>query len=157
MGPQGLMGAAGPMGPQGAIGASGAAGKDFAFQAVPDVTFDFNRSDIRAEDAERLAVLAEYLKANPALKVEIEGFADPRGSGAYNVALSRRRAEAVKAWLAAKGVEESRFLTGAYGKMTLVCTDETEACWQKDRRVEIKLVPTEGGFFSASPAMPATK
>jgi outer membrane protein OmpA-like peptidoglycan-associated protein len=144
------------MGPQGATGATGTpgvAGRDFVFMTVADVQFDINRAELRVEDAQRLAALGEYLKANPSYKIELEGYADPRGTEKANVALSHRRVEAVKAALVTAGVDPARFMTGAYGEMTRVCKDATETCFQKDRRVEVKVVPTEGAIGGAMPRL----
>ena len=132
-------------------------GADFAFTMVGDVLFDFDRADVRIDEAQRLAALAEYLNANPNFQVELEGYADPRGTEAYNVALSRRRVEAVKSALIAAGVDPSRFVTGAYGEMTLKCEEATETCWQQDRRVELKVVPTENAIGGAMPRLPNGK
>lgn len=156
-GPQGVAGLTGPMGPPGPagpMGATGPKGADFAFLTMNDVLFEFDRAELRADEAQRLAAVAEYLKANPTFRVELEGYADPRGAQKYNVALSQRRVEAVKSALIAAGVDAARIGTGAYGEMTLKCADATETCWQKDRRVEIKVVPTENGIAGASPWMP---
>lgn len=155
-GPQGIAGAPGPMGPAGpagAIGASGPRGSDFVWTAFGDVLFDFDRATLRQEEAARLAELAAMLKQNPDYKVELEGYADPRGTDAYNVALSRRRVEAVRQALIEAGVPETAIVTGAYGEMTLKCTDETEACWQTDRRVEVVVLPATPAFGSASPRL----
>lgn len=154
-GPQGIAGEPGPMGPAGPagpIGAMGPRGVDFAWAAFSDVLFDFDRATLREDEAAKLAQLAAVLKQNPGYRVELEGYADPRGTGAYNLALSRRRVEAVRMALIEAGVPEATILTGAYGELTLKCTDETEACWQSDRRVEVMVVPaTAATIGGASP------
>jgi outer membrane protein OmpA-like peptidoglycan-associated protein len=159
-GPQGVAGAPGPMGPQGApgvMGAQGPKGMDFAFVTMGDVLFDFDRAELRLDDAQRLGALGEYLKANPMFRIEIEGYADPRGTDAYNVALSRRRVEAVKSALVTAGVDPARFVTGAYGARAPKCDAATEECWALDRRVEVKVIPTESGIGGASPWMPTDR
>ena len=159
-GPQGIAGARGAMGPQGPAGSAGAFGQkgvDFVFMTVADVLFDFDRADIRIDEARRIMGLAAYLNANPNSLVELEGYADPRGSDGYNVALSHRRVDAVKSALIAAGVDPGRFVTGAYGEMTLKCNEATENCWQKNRRVEVKLVPTDNAIGGAMPWLPNGK
>ena len=155
-GPQGVAGVMGPTGPQGAqgvAGLTGASGKDFVFMTVADVQFDVNKSEMRGDDAKRIADLAEYLKANPDFRIELEGYADPRGPEKANLTLSRHRVATVKSALLTAGVDEGRFLTGAYGEMTRVCTEKNEGCWQKDRRVEVKVVPTNNAIGGAMPKL----
>lgn len=154
-GPEGIAGLPGPMGaagPAGPVGAMGPRGTDFTWTAFGDVLFDFDRATLREEEAAKLAELASVLKQNPDYRVELEGYADPRGTDAYNVALSRRRVEAVRMALIESGVPAAAIMTGAYGEMTLKCTDATEACWQSDRRVEIVVVPATPASAAASPS-----
>ena len=108
-------------------------------------------ADLSDEERAKIAELAAMLKQNPNYQVELEGYADPRGTDKYNVALSRRRVDAVRTALIEAGVPVAAIVTGAYGEMTLKCTEVNEACWQTDRRVEIKIVP--GTMAAASPAM----
>ena len=154
-GPQGIAGAQGPMGPAGPaglVGAIGPRGADFVWTAFADVLFDFDRAMLREDERAKLAQLAAVLKQNPGYRVELEGFADPRGTNAYNLALSRRRVEAVRMALIEAGVPEATIVTGAYGEMTLKCTEETDACWQSDRRVEVMVIPsTPATIGGASP------
>ena len=154
-GPQGIAGVPGPMGaagPAGPVGAMGPRGTDFAWMAFGDVLFDVDRATLREEEAAKLAQLAAVLKQNPDYRVELEGYADPRGKDAYNLALSRRRVDAVRMALIEAGVPESAILTGAYGELTLKCTEETETCWQSDRRVEVMIVPPTSAGVAASPS-----
>jgi len=125
--------------------------------AFSDVLFDFDRADLRADEARKVAELASLLKSNPGYKVELDAFTDPRGSDKYNVALSRRRVEAVRSALIAAGVDPVAIRVGAYGEMTLTCTQGTEECWQKNRRVEVMIIPAPGGTASASPRLGNSK
>lgn len=154
-GPQGIAGAQGPMGPAGPaglVGFTGPRGADFVWTAFADVLFDFDRAMLREDERAKLAQLAAVLKQNPGYRVELEGFADPRGTNTYNLALSRRRVEAVRMALIEAGVPEATIVTGAYGEMTLKCTEETDACWQSDRRVEVMVIPaTPATIGGASP------
>lgn len=154
-GPQGIAGAPGPMGPAGPVGPIGAIGPkgvDFTWTAFGDVMFDFDSATLRREEGTKLAELVSLLKRNPDLRVELEGYADPRGTDAYNIALSQRRVDAVRMALIEAGVPEAAIMTGAYGEMTLKCAEKTEACWQRDRRVEIMLVPATSVGAAASPS-----
>lgn len=144
-GPQGVAGLGGPAGPAGAPGTQGTAGTrgaDLAWRQFGDVQFDVDKAVLRPSDADRVSELAAYLKQNPTFRVELEGFADPRGSETYNMKLSTRRVNAVRDALIAAGVEKERILVGAYGELNPKCTQNAEECWQRDRRVEMIVLPT---------------
>lgn len=73
--------------------------------ALP-VHFDFDRAEIRPQDMAALDRFVEVVsKHYPGSVVTVEGFADPAGSAAYNKRLSKRRAEAVRAYLIDKGIQ----------------------------------------------------
>jgi len=159
-GPQGIAGAPGQMGPQGqagAVGAVGPKGADFVWTAFSDVLFDFNRAEIRESEASKIADLASVLKSRPGYKVELEAYTDPRGTDKYNLALSRRRVDAVRSALVAAGVPADAIEVGAYGQMTPKCAAKTEECWQLGRRVEVKVIPAAGAEASASPQLGQAK
>jgi outer membrane protein OmpA-like peptidoglycan-associated protein len=142
------MGPAGPAGPQGVAGlpgpagAAGVAGANLTWERFSDVQFDLAKANIRPSEADKLARLATYLKQNPAFKVELEGFADPRGSQTYNLKLSTQRVNAVRDALIAEGVSQDRILIGSYGKLNRKTAEMGEPAWQQDRRVEIIVLPT---------------
>src|SRR5213596_1947020 len=71
-GPSGSAGPEGIQGPPGSAGPMGAKGADFVWTAFSDVLFDFDRADIRADEARKVAELASVLKSNPGYKVELE-------------------------------------------------------------------------------------
>lgn len=144
-GPQGLAGLtgpSGPQGPQGTQGPAGARGADLVWRQFGDVRFEVGKADLRPSDADRVSELAAYLKQNPTFRVELEGFADPRGSETYNMKLSTRRVNAVRDALIAAGVQKERILVGAYGELNVKCIQNVEACYQQDRRVEMIVLPT---------------
>ena len=64
----------------------------------------------------------------------MEGHADSRGTAEYNLALGERRASAVKEYLTGLGVSPERVTTISKGKEQPVCSEENEACWQRNRR-----------------------
>ena len=75
----------------------------------------------------------EYLKRRSSVKVVVEGHADSRGTNEYNLALTSRRAAAVKSYLVSLGVAADRVSTVAKGEEQPFCKEETEACWQQNR------------------------
>jgi outer membrane protein OmpA-like peptidoglycan-associated protein len=88
-------------------------GLQFAFP----VHFAFNDANVRTEDAAALDRFANVVsKHYTGAKVTVEGFADPAGSKSYNVGLSQRRADAVKAYVASKGLDASLINAVGYGK-----------------------------------------
>jgi peptidoglycan-associated lipoprotein len=115
------------------------AGEEQQFQtAVRDIHFDFDRSELRAEDRTILEGDAAWLKAHPDVLVTLEGDADERGDIVYNVALSDQRAITTRDALVELGVSSNRilFATG-WGKLYPVCTQSDETCWSQNRRTHI--------------------
>ncbi len=82
---------------------------------------------------------ASYLAAHPAIKVIIGGYCDDRGSAEYNLALGENRANSARAALVSAGVSSNRLRVISYGKEKQFCTDETESCWQQNRRAQFSL------------------
>src|ERR1700730_15867308 len=105
------------------------------------VHFDFDKYNIRPQDAAVLDEAAEILKAHPNVTVNVNGYCDAIGSVRYNLKLSERRANAVVSYLADHGVAESRMTPHGYGKTNFVATNKTAEGRAQNRRVE--LVPNE--------------
>jgi peptidoglycan-associated lipoprotein len=113
-------------------------GADVLGREAQDVYFDYDKNDIRADGRDTLTKDADVIKrillADPTFTIVIEGHCDERGSEEYNLALGDRRALAVKEFLVQLGVPEDRLKTISFGKERPICTDETEGCYQKNRR-----------------------
>ncbi|HZS52799.1 MAG TPA: OmpA family protein [Bryobacteraceae bacterium] len=107
-------------------------------QQVQDIHFDYDKSDIRAEDQPTLQGDANALKQifsqDSNFIVTIEGHCDERGSAEYNLALGDRRASATKEALVSMGVPGDKLKTISYGKERPLCTDATEECYARNRR-----------------------
>ena len=99
-----------------------------------DVLFDYDSFSLRDDSRASAARNADYLKRWPSVRLTIEGHADARGTAEYNLALGERRANAVKAYVVSLGVGADRVTTISKGKEQPVCTEGTEACWQRNRR-----------------------
>src|SRR3546814_1321872 len=80
------------------------------------ICFDIDKYDVSAEDQTTLQSQAQWLMANPNVRVTVEGHADERGTRDYNLALGERRANAAKNYLVSLGVPESRISTTSYAK-----------------------------------------
>ena len=87
---------------------------------------------------------AETLKANPNVKVEVNGYCDAIGTPAYNLKLSQRRAEAVAVYLEDKGIPASQLIPQGFGKTHFVATNGTAEGRAENRRVEIKILVNKG-------------
>jgi peptidoglycan-associated lipoprotein len=101
---------------------------------VKDTFFDFDKASVRPDAEQTLAADAGFLKERASIKFTIEGHCDERGSEEYNLGLGDRRATATKDFLVNSGVSADRINTISYGKTRPVCADQTEKCWQKNRR-----------------------
>jgi peptidoglycan-associated lipoprotein len=112
-----------------------------ASSPLKEVYFDFDRYDLRADSREILKANSAWLKANPAAQIQIEGHCDERGTTEYNVALGSRRAESVKDYLVTLGTSADRLSTISYGEEVPVCREQTEECWQNNRRARFVVQP----------------
>ena len=105
---------------------------------MQDAYFDYDKSDIREDARAVLTRNADALKAIfndfPTSIIVVEGHCDERGSAEYNLGLGDRRGQSAKDFLVQLGVPAERLRTISYGKERPVCTEATEACWQKNRR-----------------------
>jgi OmpA-OmpF porin, OOP family len=107
-----------------------------------DVTFDFNKANIKPDGRAKLDDLANKVKSINLEVVIAIGHADEIGGHAYNDKLSVRRAEAVKAYLVSKGVEPNRVYTEGKGKRQPIASNKTKEGRAKNRRVEIEVIGT---------------
>ena len=112
-----------------------------AVDALKDIHFDFDKYDIRADDAKTLDADAAWLKTNSSHLVLIEGHCDERGTNEYNLALGERRAKSTMNYLVSQGVQASRVTIISYGEERPQCTEKTEGCWAKNRRAHFLVKP----------------
>ena len=101
---------------------------------LKEVFFEFDRADLSTNARATLKTNADWLKANPSVRVEIEGHTDERGTNEYNLALGAKRAQAAKDYLVTLGIAVDRLSTISYGEELPVCKEQSEDCWQKNRR-----------------------
>jgi len=102
--------------------------------ALKDVYYEFDSTNLAAEAQEILKQNAEWMKANPQSRVEVEGHCDDIGSAEYNLALGAKRAQAAKEFLVNQGIDAGRLVTISYGKEAPACFEQTEECRVKNRR-----------------------
>ena len=107
--------------------------QDFVINAGDRIYFDTDKYTVRGDAAPVLDAQAAWLRRYPSAHVRIEGNADERGTREYNFALGGRRANSVKDYLVAHGVEPGRIDTVSYGKERPIDPGESEDSWAKNR------------------------
>jgi outer membrane protein OmpA-like peptidoglycan-associated protein len=113
-----------------------------------DVLFDTGRAELKSGASRKLDQLAQFLSEHKDRRVQIDGFTDSVGTDAYNEELSRRRADAVKATLLARGIDASRIGTEGYGKAYPVASNSDAGGRQLNRRVEVVIGADNGGAIA---------
>ena len=116
-------------------------GKAPAAGPLKDIYFDFDRYDLKADARATLKANADWLKANPSVRTEIEGHCDERGTNEYNLALGAKRAQAARDYLITLGIAKGRLSTKSYGEELPVYREQNEGCWQKNRRDRFIVIP----------------
>jgi outer membrane protein OmpA-like peptidoglycan-associated protein len=112
---------------------------------LKNILYDINSAVIRTDAAKVLDNLADVMKNNPTLVIELSSHTDSRASNAYNQKLSQKRAEAAVQYLVSKGIDKKRLVAKGYGESKLLnsCADGvscSEADHQANRRTEIKVL-----------------
>ncbi len=115
------------------------------------VHFDFDRSNIGADDAAILDEKLAVLQRNPNLRIRVTGHCDERGSDEYNLALGNRRALAAKRYLTDRGIAESRIATSSMGEERPIAMGANEGAWGQNRRDEFTII--SGGGTLKMPGM----
>ena len=105
-----------------------------ASSPLKEIYFDFDRYDLKPDARATLKANADWLKANPSQRVEVEGHCDERGTSEHNLALGAKRAQAAKDYLVSLGIAAERLSTISYGEELPVCKEHNDECWQKNRR-----------------------
>ncbi|MCF8710374.1 peptidoglycan-associated lipoprotein Pal [Rhizorhapis sp. SPR117] len=109
--------------------------EDFLAHVSSDrVFFDTDKFNVDAQDQATLQSQAQWLVANPGVRVTIEGHCDERGTREYNLALGDRRANAAKNYLVTLGIDPSRITTLSYGKERPDAIGSDEGAWAQNRR-----------------------
>ena len=104
---------------------------------VYGINFDFDSATLRPESTVVLEQVAGLLRDDPALRITIEGHTDDVGGAAYNDALSGKRANAVRDWLVATGIEGARLEAVGKGAGSPVATNGNDVGRAQNRRVEL--------------------
>lgn len=116
-------------------------GDNIILNMPSDITFAVDSSELRPDFTEVLESVALVLKEYDKTVIEVAGHTDSSGSGEYNQRLSERRSHAVARELLSNSIDQQRMLVVGYGESAPVASNETESGRQKNRRVELTLVP----------------
>jgi outer membrane protein OmpA-like peptidoglycan-associated protein len=100
------------------------------------ITFAVAKADITPESEQTLEKAYNTLAQNPEIAVEIQGHTDNTGRRGFNMRLSNQRAESVKSWLVAKGIDPSRIATAGFGPDKPIAPNATPEGRTQNRRIE---------------------
>jgi peptidoglycan-associated lipoprotein len=105
-----------------------------AKKPLGDAFFNLDSAELSEEARGTLAKDADWMKKWTSTKVTVEGHCDSRGTSEYNLALGERRSTAVRSYLTSLGIGADRVQTVSKGKEQPACSEESESCWQQNRR-----------------------
>jgi peptidoglycan-associated lipoprotein len=101
---------------------------------LTDVFFALDSTELTQESRSAIQKNVDYLKRWMSTKILVEGHADSRGTNEYNLALAERRAGATRDYVVSLGIAADRVTIVSKGEEAPFCTEESEACWQQNRR-----------------------
>lgn len=105
------------------------------------VMFLTGEARLEPGSTERMTELAEFLTAQPDIRVALSGYADPRGDDSYNMQLSQQRIDAIETLLQANGVDDQRITGSAFGDRESTADEGNLDAYALERRVTIELLP----------------
>jgi peptidoglycan-associated lipoprotein len=141
-GPPGMTGAQGPTGATGSQGQPGRVASSRVsaegWVSLRDILFDFDHTDIRASEMNKISEVAAYASQNPSVRLGIDGSTDLSGGAHRNDAdLSDRRIASVRDALIRSGVSKDRIELGRSGVKRVACNDSLDQCSTRGGRVEV--------------------
>lgn len=107
---------------------------------LKNVLFQQSTANLLAESSDELNMVADFMKANPKIEIELSGHTDNRGLSAHNVRLSKERVDKVKAYLVSKGIESKRITGKGYGGIKPIADNDAEDTRKLNRRVEFMIM-----------------
>jgi peptidoglycan-associated lipoprotein len=108
--------------------------QDFVVNVGDRVFFESDSSELTMQSRATLDKQSQWLQQYVNYTFTIEGHADERGTREYNIALGARRAQAVRDYLASRGIQPGRMRTVSYGKERPVAVCNDISCWSQNRR-----------------------
>lgn len=107
---------------------------------LKNVYFDFDKTTLQSKSFVELDKVADFLKQNPSVEIEIAGHTDNKGSDEYNHNLSQGRSQSVVDYLISQGIESNRLAAHGYGEAKPIDTNDTEEGRANNRRVEFTIL-----------------
>ena len=98
------------------------------------IFFDYDQYNIRADQRGTVEALAAWLDTNPSVAMTVEGHADERGTREYNLALGERRANSVRDYLVALGINPGRLSVVSFGEERPAVLGSNDSAWAQNRR-----------------------
>jgi outer membrane protein OmpA-like peptidoglycan-associated protein len=118
--------------------------RDNRIEIGEKIQFAYDKAEVLSESFAILDELAKVIQENPHVKsIRIEGHASDEGEEQHNLILSKARAEAVRAYLVAKGVSADRLVSNGYGESKPLVANDTPEGREKNRRVEFHITKQE--------------
>ena len=117
-----------------------------SYYTTPTIYFDLDKVDINREDAVKLKSLAQFLRNNREIYVDILGAADVRGGDKYNITLSLNRSKAVAEFLNKYGIDQDRLYTRGVGRTTIYDEVGRPMAYQESRTVIFNLYVNKADF-----------
>jgi peptidoglycan-associated lipoprotein len=109
---------------------------------LASIYFDFDKFTVTPDMQNAISSQSQLLnEAASKYTIKLEGNCDEWGSDEYNFALGLKRSEAIKKALIAQGISADKITLVSYGESNPSCTEKTQECWAKNRRVDFKLLP----------------
>jgi outer membrane protein OmpA-like peptidoglycan-associated protein len=118
-------------------------GEGIVVEFSSNVLFGFDQSNLSSDAKVSLDKLVTVLNYYPDTDIEVQGHTDSKGSKAYNLSLSERRAGAVTSYLASKGISNNRTVIKGYGEAVPKYSNDTESGRAENRRVEFLITANE--------------
>src|SRR5262245_24840255 len=106
--------------------------QDFVVNVGDRVFFESDSSELTSQSITTLEKQAQWLRSYSQYSFLIEGHADERGTREYNIALGARRAQAVRDYLASRGIQGHRMRTLSFGKERPVAVCDDISCWSQN-------------------------
>ena len=110
---------------------------------LQEIHFEFNKANIRPESYQVVEAVADILKQNPRIRIEVQGHTDNVGSRSYNQSLSTRRAASVMKALVERGIDPDRLRSQGYGMDRPIVPNDTEQNRALNRRVQFIRIESE--------------
>ncbi len=121
-----------------------------------DIYFEFDQAALSEDAKVSIQEKVDQFKENQGESIIVQGHTDQRGSDTYNKALGLRRAKAVKTYLVSQGIPESSIQTKSLGSQNSICSEDSEECFQQNRRAQVIVTEDQLSASSGTPLMTET-